>query len=137
MELKAHGVGTATVDAKLKHIGDNQTAVCNVSLAFNRSYKKGDEWQQETAFLRVQLFGARAERMSQQVKKGTPVFVEGHLTQNNWTTKDGETRTAFVLTVRNFEICQRPAKKDDDNNTTTKEAEVPVNASVSDDEIPF
>ena len=136
-ELKVHGVGIATADPELKRIGEKNTPVCNVNLAFNRSFKKGDEWEQETAFMRIQVFGNRAERMASSVKKGTPVFVDGHITQNNWVNDAGEKRMALVLTVRDFQICQKIPKngkgKSNDNSP-----QVPVNASTGEnDEIPF
>jgi len=149
MELKVYGVGNATADAELQYITGDR-AVCNVTLAFNRSYKKGDEWQTEACFMRLQAFNAIAERMAERVKKGVPVFVEGYLSQQNWSTQEGDKRTAFVITVRSFDVCERSQKNgsnDDDNSAKTskkpkKETEpvaVPANAAVqdSDDDIPF
>lgn len=134
-ELKVHGVGIATVDPELKHIGPKKTAVCNVNLAFNRSFKKGDDWEKETTYMRTQIFGNRAEMMASLVKKGTPVFVDGYIAQNNWTNDAGEKRMAFVLTIREFQVCQKFSKNENGNGSSEK---VPVNTSVGDnDDIPF
>lgn len=140
MELKAHGVGNATADPELKFLPNN-TGVCNVTLAFNRSFKKGDEWVKETTYMRVQMFGKRAEQMAEKVKKGTPVMVDGYIIQNNWETDDGEKRTMLLMTARDFAVCERFSKNGNNENSdkNTKKAEVPVNSAVaeSDDDIPF
>ena len=132
-ELKVHGVGIATADPEFKLIGIKNTPVCTVNLAFNRSFKKGDEWEQETTYIRAQVFGNRAERMSEIVKKGLPIFVDGHISQNNWENKEGEKRSVLILSVRDFQVCQKFAKSE----PKTQE-DVPVNANTGgDDDIPF
>ncbi len=137
-ELKVHGVGVATADPELKYIGVNKIPVCNVNLAFNRSFKKADsnEWEKETAYMRAQIFGRRAESMADLVKKGSPVFVDGYMVQNNWENAEGEKRMAFVVTVREFYLCKKFTKND--NEDTPKQEKVLVNTGTStDDEIPF
>ena len=134
-ELKVHGVGIATADPEFKRIGEKNTPVCNVNLAFNRSFKKGDEWEKETAYMRAQVFGNRAERMAETVKKGSPVFVDGYVSQNNWTNDKGEKRSTLVLSIRDFQVCEKFSKK---TSPTENQENVPVNASTgSNDDIPF
>jgi single-strand DNA-binding protein len=134
-ELKVYGVGIVRVDLELSYIGPNKTPVCNVNLAFNRSYKKDEDWKQETTYLRAQVFGNRAEKMAELLKKGQPVYVDGYLVQNNWTDKEGNKRTTFVATVREFQLCQKFEK----NGNNKQEERVPVNASTGDEnaDIPF
>jgi single stranded DNA-binding protein len=141
-ELKVYGVGIPTADPELKHIGENNTPVCNVNLAFNRSFRKNDDWVKETTFMRSQTFGKRGTKMSEIVKKGCPVYVEGHITQNNWKSENGEPRMALVLTIRDFQVCQKFNKNNGNNNNNNNNNDnpenVPVNASSSDnDGIPF
>ncbi len=139
-ELNVHGVGVATADPELKFIGDDKTPVCNVNLAFNRSYKKkgSDKWEQETAFMRAQVFGRRAETMAGLVKKGLPVYINGHVTQSNWTSEAGDKRMALLITVHDFQMCQKFVKSNNNNSSSNEpKQEVPVNVPNTDDDIPF
>ena len=55
-------------------------AVTNFSVATNRSYKSGDEWQTETIWFRVSVWGRMAEVVNERLAKGSKVLVEGRLT---------------------------------------------------------
>jgi single-strand DNA-binding protein len=106
MELKAYGVGIATTDSEMRPLGTS--SVANVSLAFNKSYKDKDgAWQKEVSFVKCQIFGPRAEKFAQFVKKGVPVFVEGYIKQDSWTSTEGDKRTVLVLTLNSFEVVQK------------------------------
>lgn len=153
MELRAYGVGVATTDAEMKSLGT--TSVSSVNLAFNRSYKDKDgQWQKETSFVKAQIFGPRAEKFSQFVKKGTPVCVEGYLKQDSWNTKEGEKRNILVLNLSSFEIAQKLNGENKTESTNPEKAAVsppknkkvktepqPVTVAVNEvednDEIPF
>jgi len=84
-ELMVTGVGVATADPELRNVGQNGTMVCTVNLAFNRSFRKRDdkEWQNEVCFVRAQVWGARANKMAELVKKGQPIYVCGYLKQDS------------------------------------------------------
>ena len=106
-ELGVFGVGVATADPELRHVGSNNTAVCTVNLAFNRSYMDKDKnWQQEPCFLRAQVWGNRADRMAELVKKGQPIYVSGYMKQDSWE-KDGQKRVSFSITLRDFQLCEK------------------------------
>lgn len=106
MELKCHGVGVCTADAELRQAG--QTSVSTVNLAFNRSYKDKDgAWQQETSYIKAQIFGPRAEKFVSLAKKGVPIYAEGHIKQDSWTDKEGQKKTVLVLNLNNFDIIQK------------------------------
>lgn len=110
-ELGVCGVGVATADPELRTVGEKKTPVCTVNLAFNRSYQdKNQEWQSEPCFLRVQVWGARANRMNELVKKGQPLYICGYLKQDNWE-KDGQKRVSYSVTLRDFQLCQKNGKK--------------------------
>jgi single-strand DNA-binding protein len=58
--------------------------------------------QEVTTWFRVSLFGRQAELASQYLTKGRQVYVEGQLSQREWTDKDGGTRT--TLEVRGTDV---------------------------------
>lgn len=37
-------MGNVTRDIELRHVGQNQTAVCDIGLAVNDRVKRGDQW---------------------------------------------------------------------------------------------
>lgn len=139
-ELGVFGVGIATADPELRHVGTNKTAVCTVNLAFNRSFRnKEDKWQSEPCFVRAQVWGARADRMAEMVKKGQPIYVCGYMKQDSWENDDGQKRVAYSINIRDFQLCEKNNKNKKKNepqpaNATTTPAE-PI--TENNDDIPF
>jgi single-strand DNA-binding protein len=107
MELKTFGAGVATADSEFRQVGENGS-LCTVNLAFNRNYMNGKkEWTQEVAYIKANVWGKRAEKFNELVKKGTLVYVEGFIKQESWTDKQEQKHTVLTLNVTNFEICQK------------------------------
>lgn len=67
----------------------NGTARMNLSIAVNRSVKKGDSWTDEVSFFDVTVWGKTAENLKPYIKKGTQISVQGYLKQDRWE-KDGK-----------------------------------------------
>ena len=85
-------IGNAGRDAELRYT-QNGRAVCNFSLAVNRSWQVNNEWQEETEWFNVAVWGDHAERIN--VSKGNKVFVEGRLQSREYTNQAGVTRTSL------------------------------------------
>lgn len=83
-----HITGNLTHDTVIKYM-PNGTPVLQFSIANNRSYKKDDEWQQDTSFFNVVAYGQTAERWSEELGKGMEVLIEGRLSQRSYKNKDG------------------------------------------------
>lgn len=83
-------LGTCGRDPEVKYTPAG-TAVCNVSLATNRSWKNKDsgEKMEETEWHRVVAYDRLADVIGEYVKKGKPVYVEGRLKTRKWQDKDG------------------------------------------------
>lgn len=66
------------------------SAICNLSAATSRKYKDAQgEYQEETEWHRISLFGRMAELAGQYLKKGSTVFIEGRLRTRKYTDKEG------------------------------------------------
>ena len=79
------------------------TAICDFSVATTERRKdKSGEVQEVTTWFRVSLFGRQAEVAHQYLAKGRQVYVEGTLSQREWTDQNGATRTS--LEVRGSDI---------------------------------
>ena len=62
------------------------TAITNVSIATNESWKnQNGEQQDRTEWHRIVLYGKMAETANDFLKRGQQVYVEGRLATNEWT----------------------------------------------------
>jgi len=98
-------------DPEVRSFGKDQT-VANLSIAVNRRYKdeKG-EWQEKVDFVKVAAWGKTAEFSRDQLKKGSPVLVEGRLRENTWTTKEGEKRRSLQIEATKIQALSKTPKK--------------------------
>ncbi len=71
----------------------SEMTICKLSVATFRFYKEANgQTQEETEWHRVALFGKRAETAGEYLKKGSRVYVEGHLRTRKYTDKQGVER---------------------------------------------
>jgi len=87
-------------DAEVKHTPSGLT-ILNVTVANNIGF--GDK--QQTLWVRVALFGKRAEgSLKDYLKKGQQVFVSGELSQNEYRANDGTTKTSLELNANIIDL---------------------------------
>lgn len=89
--------GNVAREAEIKYL-PNGDAVCNFSVADNQGKDK------PAIFWNCQLFGKRAESLSQYITKGQAVTVSGTLTEREWTDKDGNKRKQMDLRVNDVAL---------------------------------
>lgn len=65
------------------------TARLNLSIAVNRSEKRGGQWTDKASFFDVTVWGKTAENIKSYLHKGKQIAVDGHLDQQRWE-KDGK-----------------------------------------------
>ncbi len=143
-------MGNLTRDPELRHI-PNGTAVCDLGLAINRRYKSGDgEQKEETCFVDITFWQRRGEVISEYLKKGDPIFIEGRLQLDQWETSDGR-RSKLKVIGENFQFIggsrggdQRsggasssPKAREGVGEPESKKNPEDMGYDVSDDEIPF
>ncbi|OGZ16159.1 MAG: single-stranded DNA-binding protein [Candidatus Lloydbacteria bacterium RIFOXYC12_FULL_46_25] len=86
---KALIYGNLTRDPEMRSL-PNGTAVTQFSVATNRVFKdKNGARQESTDYHNVVVFGRQAETVSQYLRKGSGVFVEGRMQTRSWDDKDG------------------------------------------------
>ncbi|GAB6142077.1 single-stranded DNA-binding protein [Methylosoma difficile] len=92
--------GTIGRDAEVRYTASGM-AVLSVTVANNIGF--GDK--QQTLWLRVSLFGKRAEGSLQNyLKKGQQVFVSGELSQNEYKANDGSTKTSLEVVANIIDL---------------------------------
>ena len=75
-------------------------------MAINRSWKTDTgETKEEVTFVDVDAFGRTAEVISQYLKKGRPILVEGRLKLDQWDDKQtGQKRSRLGVVLENFQF---------------------------------
>lgn len=135
--LKGNGIGNVGADPEVKTF-ENGNRVAKFNVAFNRSFKKGDEWQNETTWLSCQCWNGKADKVMETVTKGSRVFVEGIISENKWQTQDGETRKSFVMNIDRFAVCEANGNGgSNDSGQTQKTKAQTETVPPSDDDVPF
>src|SRR2546423_13056981 len=92
-------VGYLGRDPELRYTPQG-TPVCDFSVATTERRKdKSGELQDVTTWFRANAWNRQAEIASQYLKKGSQVYLEGVLTQNEYTDKEGNARTSLDVRV--------------------------------------
>jgi single-strand DNA-binding protein len=73
----------------------------SVAVSHNKPDGQGGWIDEGTDWYRVSVFGDRAERAAEQLRKGTKVFVEGRFKTREFEGKDGEKRTSLDVVSEN------------------------------------
>ncbi|MFN8557948.1 MAG: single-stranded DNA-binding protein [Dehalococcoidia bacterium] len=85
-------IGNLGQDPEIRYTA-NGSAVVTFSVAANRNYRRPDgEWEKETEWFSVVAWNQLAERISQNLQKGSRVYVEGRLHTRSWEGQDGQRR---------------------------------------------
>ena len=99
-------MGHLTRDPEMRYL-PNGSAVAKFSLAVNRTWKDKESGnaKEETVFVECTAFSRTAEVVGEYVKKGSPLYVEGRLKQDNWDDKQtGQKRSKLVVNVENVQL---------------------------------
>ncbi len=106
-------LGNLTRDPELRYTPSG-TAIVAFGMAINRRFKSTDgEQKKETCFVDVNMFGRRAEVISEYFSKGSPIYIEGRLRFEQWEGQDGQKRNKLVVVADNFEFAGAGQKKDE------------------------
>lgn len=106
-----HFLGNLVRDPELKTTQSGKSLV-KITIAVNRRYKKNDQIEQEVAFLNAEAWDTGAEVIAKNFVKGKPIIVHGPIVQDNWTTEDGQKRSALKLRIDSFEFVPGNPKRD-------------------------
>lgn len=82
---------------KLDFKETTKTAVLNISMACNQSRKVNDEWQTETDWFNVVVFGELAERLNDRLKIGETILVSGRLKTNSYEVEGEKRKSTSII----------------------------------------
>jgi single-strand DNA-binding protein len=98
MSTQVTVIGNLTRAIELRYSASG-TALASFGLASNRRKKNGDQWEDETSYIKCVAFQTLAENIAASADKGSRLIVSGYLKQNDWTDKDGNERRELELVV--------------------------------------
>jgi len=104
-------IGNAGNDAELRYT-PNGDGVASFSLAVGNRYTNREGQQiDETEWFRVTSWGRSAEFVSNYIKKGMQVYVEGRLSHSIYQDNAGETKISLEVNARDVQIVQDPQQQ--------------------------
>ncbi len=142
-------VGRLTKDPVVRYTPQG-TPVSEFSIAYNRRYRSGDEWKEESHFFDIKAWGKLADRVVSQISKGYLVIVEGSLIQERWTSKEGTQQSKVRILADSVKLISKPGDQvssisdkiieEEEEIDPLKEIENDINSHLKDDlddELPF
>lgn len=97
-------VGYLGRDPEIRYMPDG-TAVCNFSIATTEKRKdRSGDFQDVTTWFRVNVWGKQAETANQYLSKGRQVYVEGRLSQQEYTDREGLKRTSLDIRATDIQF---------------------------------
>ena len=130
-------VGNLGQDPELRHTA-NGTAVCNMRLATNESYKDSDgNYVDKTEWHSLVAWSKLAEICGEYLKKGSPVYFEGSLQTRQWEDKEGNTRYTTEVKVREMMMLGGSSGENGGATTTRPSAPASNDSFDPDDDLPF
>ncbi len=98
-------VGNLGNDPDVKYTADGR-AIANISLATTESWKDRNtgEQQDRTEWHRVVFFNRLAEIVSEYLKKGSQVYVEGKLQTRKWQDQSGQDRYTTEIVANEMQM---------------------------------
>ena len=98
-------IGRLARDPELKHI-PNGTAVAGFSVASNYSFGSGDNKKEQVSYFDCIAWSKTGEIITEYVKKGHRIAIEGRLQQRRWDDQDGNKKSKIEIVVENFQFLE-------------------------------
>ena len=104
-------LGNLTRDPELRYTPKG-TAVARLGLAVNRRWTGEDgQPKEEVTFIDIDAFGKQAELISQYLKKGRALFVEGRLRLDQWEDKQTQQKKSRLgVVLESFQFVDGPGR---------------------------
>lgn len=102
-------IGNAGRDAELRYLSSG-TPQCQFSLAVNnrrRNQQTGD-WEDQTEWFNIVVWGDMAERISQYITKGKQLFVEGRVQTRSWEDDQGQKHYRTEVIAQGIQLLGGP-----------------------------
>ena len=103
-------IGNLGADPEMRYT-PNGRPVTQFNVAVNQSTKnqQSGEWVEATDWFRVSIWGDRAERAAESLRKGNRVFVDGRFRTREFEGRDGQKRMSLEITADNVVSLEKRA----------------------------
>jgi single-strand DNA-binding protein len=105
-------IGRLTRDPEVRTFS-NGGKVAKFGFAVNNRKKnmQTGQWEEDPVFVDVDVFnrgenGRQADLVEQSLRKGSQVFIEGHLKLDQWTSQDNQKRSRLYVVADNFQFLE-------------------------------
>jgi single-strand DNA-binding protein len=104
-------VGRLTRDPELRALPSG-TSVCSLRIACNSSRRDADgEFVERPNFFDVSVYGAPSESVSQYMRRGSRVAIDGRLEWREWETAEQERRQAVSVVADTVQFLDGPGER--------------------------
>lgn len=112
------------IGAEPKQITTKEGSIfVTASLATNEAVKRNDEWETMVEWHQLIFFGSMT-KVTEHLRKGSQVFIEGKLRTNSWTDTNGLNHHATSIVVSNVQLLgQAKSKQEQASDLDSKSAE--------------
>jgi len=125
-------IGNLGADPEMRYTPSGRP-VTQFNVAVNQSTKNQQtgEWTEETDWFRVSVWGDRAERAAENLRKGNRVFVEGRFKTREFEGRDGQKRTSLEITADSLVNLEKRNREEGDGGQFTTAAPAGAAAGAS------
>jgi single-strand DNA-binding protein len=114
---------------------DSGRKLVQLSLATQDGYKKADgTWENKTEWHRCIFAIPQLAEKAANIQQGDKIYVEGSISTNSWTTKDGDKKEIKEISCTIFRTFTKAANK---VNVNTEQPKVSGNPFIDDSEDPL
>lgn len=108
-------IGRITKDVEIKYLKSG-APVADFSIANNQSKKnQNGEWENETSFFNLILYGKTAENLKQYLTKGKKIAILGQLQQRRWKNQQGANQSSVVIVVQQINLLDNNSNQQNQN----------------------
>jgi len=122
---KVYLIGNLTQDPELKSLPSG-SAVATFSIATNRTWSdKQGQKQESTEYHNIVSYGKQAEIITQYLKKGSLMMIEGRLQTRSWEAQDGQKKYRTEIIIDNFQMGPKGSGSGNSSNSYNSSSKKP------------
>ncbi|HET7031075.1 MAG TPA: single-stranded DNA-binding protein [Candidatus Limnocylindrales bacterium] len=120
-------IGNLGADPEMRYTPSGRP-VTQFNVAVNQSTKNQQtgEWVEATDWFRISVWGDRAERAAEGLRKGNKVFVEGRFKTREFEGRDGQKRMSLEITADSLVNLEKRVREEGDGEFATAGAARPA-----------
>lgn len=125
-------------DPDLRFTAQSRTPFVNLTVATNRSRKGSDgQYEKLTDWHNVVAWGKQAETICEYMRKGSPIWVRGHLETRKYQDKSGVDRWVTEIVCENFQFVQSAKERTSEEPARSDRRQNQASSPYADDDVPF